>query len=292
MRERILDLAQSTSELGVSDNYLIKALLAGHSGTGKTQGSITLPRTEGKLLLHLNYDGRKETLAGEEGIVSIDLYESDPESPKAWDRGEEVRKELWALVHREKIDENGVIENPFPYSGVIEDGLSMMARTAMNSALLTDNQRGLGGSPARQHYNPQIHYLVKHINSMRALPCHYVLCAHFDMISTEDEGGGLKMTPKITRSLRTEVPAWFNETYRTYRESVKGKTHYFWSTHGDGLYEFFKSTLNNKGKYWNSPVRIDFENPPVGFERLLQYRFGQLKQDEENQPPEKGTVKP
>lgn len=259
----ILDRAIPAKDMEVGENYLIKAFLAGPSGSGKTQSSITLPKTEEKPLLLVDYDGRAETVAGEDGVKVLKLFDPDPDSPKAWDEGEKVRKELWSLTRG----------GDFPYSGIIEDSLSMMARIAMNSAVLLDPKRGLGGAPAKQHWMPQIYYLVKHINSMRMLPCHYVLTGHMELL-VDEESGSVKILPKVTRSLRTELPAWFNETYYTHREKVKEKVQYFWTTAGTGKYEFFKSTLNNKGKYWKDPVEIDLDKPPAGFEGLLKRRFG------------------
>jgi len=263
----ILDRAVDAKEIGVTEDYLIKAALLGPTGTGKTQSSITLPLKDDKPILLIDFDGRSETVAGEPHVVVLKLFDPDPASPKAWNEGEQVRTELWAQAR----------SGDFPYSGVIEDSLSMMARIAMNFALTLDNKRGLGGAPAKQHWNPQIHALVRHINSMRMLPCHYVITGHFDLLQDEDDGK-LKILPKITRSLRTEFPSWFNETYYTHREGGKeGKVLYYWTTAGTGKYEFFKSTLNNKQKYWKDPIAIDFDKPPVGFERLLGMRFGGVK---------------
>ena len=259
----ILEKAKPAADIEMSKNYLIKACLLGPSGSGKTQSSITLPLLEGKPILLIDFDGRSETVIGEPNVNVLRLYEEDPKSPRAWDDAEALRKELWALARK----------GDFPYSGVIEDGLSAMGNIAMNSALVTDAKRGLGGAPAMQHYIPQIYYLKTHIGAMRNLPCHYVLNAHIDVFT--DEEGGMRLLPKVTKSLRTELPSWFNETYRTHSENVKGETHYYWTTSGTGLYDFMKSTINNKGKYWKDPFRIDFSDPLVGFKKLMKLRFGE-----------------
>ena len=266
----ILDKIMTEEQSKDTSLRLIKAALMGPSGSGKTASSVTLPKTEEKPLLLVDYDDRWETVRNEveAGLVKVlKLFDPDPSSPKAWNEGEDLRKELWALAR----------SGEFPYSGVIEDGLSMMARIAMNSALTLDNKRGLGGSPAKQHWMPQIQYLAKHINSMRMLPCHYILNTHFDML-TDESDGKVKILPKVTKSLRTELPSWFNETYRCYREKGKeGRIHYYWETGGTGKYDFFKSTLNNRQKLWKDPIEIDFDSSPVGFEKLLELRFGKEK---------------
>ena len=269
----ILSQIVPASTVGVTEDYLIKAALLGHTGSGKTQAIITLPllfNNEGnpKPILFIDYDGRGETLAGEPNIHWLKLFDSDPTSPKAWNDAEDLRQQLWALAR----------EGDFPYSAVAEDSLTMMGQIAMNFALTTDSKRGLGGSPAKQHYNPQIHSLRKHINSMRMLPCHYLITGHYEMLQDESDGS-LKILPKVTRSLRTEFPSWFNETYHCYREAGKdGVVNYFWRTAGTGKYEFFKSTLNNKQKFWKDPIQIDLDKPVAGFSELMQTRF---KKEEE-----------
>ena len=271
-KEPILSKVMTDEQAKSTSLRLIKAALMGPTGSGKTQSSITLPKTIEKPLLLVDFDNRWETVREqvEEGTVKVlTLFDPDPASPKAWNEAEDLRKELWTLARK----------GDFPYSGVIEDGLSMMARIAMNSALLLDNKRGLGGAPAKQHYMPQIQFLVKHINSMRMLPCHYILNTHFEMLVDESEGK-IKILPKVTRSLRTELPSWFNETYYCHREQGKdNKINYFWTTAGTGKYDFFKSTLNNKQKFWKDPIEIDFDKSPVGFEKLIELRFGKEKGD-------------
>lgn len=262
-RASILERSRKADAVEVGKTYLIKAGLFGHTGSGKTQSSITLPKSEEHPLLLIDYDGRAETVAGTPHVEIVSLYDSSPESPKAWDEAEYLRKELWSLARK----------GEFRYSGVIEDGLTMLGQVAMNSALTLDNKRGLGGAPAKQHWIPQIHTLRKHINSMRALPCHYVITGHFEILQDEDDGK-LKILPKVTRSMRTELPSWFNETYYCWREKGKEGIIYYWTTGGTGKYEFFKSTLNHLGKFWEDPIQIDFDASRVGFEDLLVRRFG------------------
>lgn len=271
----VLDSLVGAQELhDVPPPLFIKGFLGGPSGSGKTQSSITLPLVESKPLLLVDYDNRWETVRDEieSGLVKlVTIYDPDPNSPKGWDQAERLRKELWAAARGE-----------FPFSGVIEDGLTSMLRLAMNSALTLRGKdgrdsTGLGGTPSQGHWGAQIMYLHRHINSVRNLPCHYILTGHFDIEKDEDDGK-IKVMPKVTRSLRTEVPSWFNEVYNCYRIADKDRIRYFWMTGGTGTYEFFKSTLNNKGRYWKDPVEIDFSNPPVGFERLIALRKGVVKQ--------------
>jgi len=258
-KRSVLDGATSATSLELPSNYKIKGMLAGPSGSGKTQSASTLP---GKLLL-VDYDGRSETLAGNPNVDIINCYDPDPKSPKGWMKAEEVRKQLWVDTRAQKLE----------YAGVIEDGLTQMLRYCMNWSLLLDPKRGLGGSPAKQHYMPQMKNVSDHVLSLKSLPVHYILTAHLEIIEDE-EMGGLKYLPKATGKMRTEIPGWFNECYYCSREKDKnGQLRYYWTTAGAGRWDFLKSTLNQLGKWWKDPIEINFSTPNVGFADLLGRRF-------------------
>ncbi|KKK49670.1 hypothetical protein LCGC14_3132750, partial [marine sediment metagenome] len=230
---------------------------------------LTLP---GKKLL-IDYDNRAQALAGEPDVKILRCWATDPKSPEPWRRAETIRRELAAAVRVGEL----------PYTVVIEDGLSSMNRICMYWSLLLDSKRGLGGSPAKQHYGPHIKNLADHILTMLALPVHYVLTGHFNV--TEDESTGeTHMFPKVYgKQQKTEIPTWFDECYLSYKRQ-NDKTHedeYYWHTSGFGRYDFMKSSLNKRGDFWKNPVRIDLNKPPVGFEKLLDLRFGKKEGKDE-----------
>jgi hypothetical protein len=106
---------------------LIKGFLGGLSGSGKTQSAITLPKSVEKPLLLIDLDNRWETVRDEveAGLVKVHtIFDPNPLSPTAWDQLEKLRNELWAMAQK----------GEFPYSGVIEDGLSMLSAYAINSS--------------------------------------------------------------------------------------------------------------------------------------------------------------
>lgn len=248
-------------EIALPEKYKIKGLLTGPSGSGKTQSSTTLP---GKILL-IDFDGRKQTVAGLPHVSTLDCYDPDPKSPKAWMKAEAIRKDIWSAVRK----------GTFPFDGIVEDGLTSMLRYCMNWSLLLDPKRGLGGSPAKQHYMPQMKNVTDHILSLKSLPLHYILTAHIEIIEDE-EMGGLKFLPKATGKMRTDVPGWFDETFYCFRTpDDKGKVKYYWHTAGTGKWDFLKSTLNNLGKWWEDPIEVDFSKKEVGFRDLLGRRFSQ-----------------
>ena len=269
----ILEEAKSAKDMELPENYKIKGLLAGPSGSGKRMSSTTLP---GRLLL-VDFDGRKETVAGMENIETLSCYDPDPKSPKGWMKSEELRKDIWASVRKGNL----------PYDGIIEATLTSMLRYCMNWSLLLDPKRGLGGSPAKQHYMPQMKNVSDHILSLKSLPLHYILTAHLEIIEDE-EMGGLKYLPKATGKMRTEIPGWFNECYFCSREKDKnGKLRYYWTTAGTGRWDFLKSTLNQLNKHWSDPIEVNFNKSPVGFKRLLEMRFGKKKGGEKERKEEK-----
>ena len=241
------------------ETFLWKVFLAGPSGSGKTMASTTLP---GRKLL-VDFDGRAETVAG---IKDVDIYpchEPEPKSPQAWLKADNARKVIVAEVKA------GI----FPYDTIIFDGLTMLGRMCLNWALTLDSKRGLGGSPARQHYGPQMDNLAKFVISTMFLPVNICYTGHVELLE-DDQQGAHRLYPKITGKLRTEVSNWFNETYRAYRTPDKdGVLRYYWQTAGSGTHEFFKSSLNQLGKYWTDPIMVDFNKKRVGFQDLFYRRF-------------------
>lgn len=258
---KIQEAAISAKEMEIDPStYKIKAFLLGPSGSGKTLSAITLP---GKVLL-VDFDGRAETVIGEEHVEILSCHEPDPRSPEAWQRAERIRRQIISEV-RHKV---------FPYDSIVWDGMTMLGRYGLNWALTLDPKRGLGGAPAQQHYLPQMDNLAKFVLSTLALSLNIVYTGHIELIEEKDTGRILHL-PKVTGKLRTEVANWFSETYSCYRHPNKdGDLRYYWLTAGSGSKEFFKSTLNKRGKYWTDPIEINFDKPPVGFADLFERRFG------------------
>lgn len=255
---KVAEMSTAAGKLAVEPR--VKAFLAGHSGSGKTESACTIP---GRKLL-VDVDNRAETVAGREDVSIIACHSADPRSIDPWNKLEGLKKSIIADIKA----------GDFPFDAIIFDGLTAMGRYSMNWALLLDSKRGLGGAPAQQHYLPQMDALARFVISSLSLPVHVIYTGHLEL--HEDGDGGNKLfLPKITGKLRTEAGSWFNETYLCYRIAGKeGKTEYFWQTAGDGKYEFFKSSLNQRGRFWNDPIPLDFKEPLVGFADLLNRRFG------------------
>lgn len=260
----ILDQAKP-AESATAETYLIKCLLLGKSGSGKTTSAgMTLPPP----VLVIDYDNRAESLAGVPGVEIIKLL-PDAADAARWKKVEELTEELWSAVRKKTLK----------YKSILESGLTSMNRMSMYWALLLDPKRGLGGSPAKQHYPPQMKTLQDHILRMLGLPLNYVLEGHYNLFDDEETGGTTYLPLLHGKATRSELAGMFNECYHSYHTTdTKEKTErYFWHTKGFGKFDFMKSSLNQLGKFWTDPIDIDLTKNPAGFQKLLALRFGEKK---------------
>lgn len=260
-----MTLLESATPPRDPEGYLIKALIVGPSKGGKTTSALTLP---GRKLLVDIHSKRSQAAVGFENIEVISL-KPDPKHPaKPWNALEDLVLEIWDALEEDK----------FPYDSVIFDDLSGMKRLCMDSCLeiMASGGKKLakapGGGPSQAHYGPHIHKTDQLINRIIPLPLHVVFTGH--VYTFEDElTNKLESWPNVYgRGLRSEIGSWFDETYYAYEE----KGNHYWLTSSTRAYSFLGSTLNHLHKYWDpeESIKIDFESPPVGFEDLLQRRFG------------------
>ena len=265
MSTKHLETAQKMNDEALDvKTYRLKLLFGGPTGSGKSTACTTIP---GKKLF-IDTDGRKEALMGYPDVEVIDCYEPDPKSPTAWIKLEEIKKEIISQVRR----------GAFPYSVVIEDGLSSMNRYTMNWALLLNPARGMGGAPIEGHYGAHGTNLMNHILGMIALPIHYVLTCHWNMV---EDGNRVLFVPKVWgRQLRTEIPTVFTEVWLSARMKDAGedKGNYQIYTSPVGNYDFLKSALNRQEKWWKDPVLVNLDAPdPKGIGALFAKRFTTTK---------------
>lgn len=265
-----LEQAIDAKEKGVIiQDWKLRCYLGGPSGSGKTTSALTIPPFYGgkkKPRLLIDYDGRWQSAAGTDELKILTILEPDVKSPRAYLRSDRLRKELWVLAREG--------EDKFPYSVIIEDGGTMYGRHCMNYALTLDPKTGLGGAPAKQHYIPQMKAYADHILMMKELPCHYIFTGHLEIIENPADDSIIYLPKVMGKTARTELAGWFDETYFCQRKNGKSGLEYTWITKGAGKLDFFKSTLNQRGKYWEDPITIDLSKPKTGFADLLERRFG------------------
>jgi len=273
-KESILAKATKVEDLAeAKKNYKIRALLLGDSKSGKTTSSSSLP---GKKLL-VDFDGRAEAVTGVKSTDVIRILEADPEKPAAWNEAISLREEIWTQIKA----------NSFEYDAVIWDGFSGMTKICMNFCLGLKTakgmlaERGFGNTPGEHHYNPYMYEMSKFIFNCLAMPVHTIFTGHF-YVYEDKNTNALHWWPKLFGNIRTEVGSWFNEVYHCYNmtqtikegNNVIKKQKYYWQTASDNKLGFLGSSLNQLGKYWQSPVEIDPSQEVWGFQKLLDLRFG------------------
>ena len=267
------------------EDYYIRACLLGDSGTGKTTGALTLP---GRKLV-IDCDNRAESIAGMPNVVAVHKVlepfgkptpgQSD-HKPRAWEELKLIKADLWELAKLPKEER--------PFDSVSFDSITAMCRFAMNWSLTLTRTDGVevttspGGGPSRPHYAPAMHEISNFIISCLSLPFNVLFNGHIQFYENEEKRI-VGFFPRIIGNLRDEAPNWFNETYQTTRKiSRTGPPQYLWHTAGTAQMQFFKSSINQFGKFWQDPLAMNVKPiqdktkaRPAGFERLLELRFGE-----------------
>lgn len=291
---RILDNVKPSSQ-----EPFIKALLVGHSGSGKKTGAMTVGTSARKL--HIDLENRAGSLYGVPNLEIISIPASAEESAAPLMALRKLKDELWALA-RSKTER-------FPYDSISVGGTSGLNRICMAFSLTLQVQdgnttrplaRGPGETPSQPHYNPAMVALERWIFGMLPLPCHFILSCHMELRDEKIKGtrsetvGEPRWLPRTMGiSQRAEFPAWFNETYRCFKQfdNTLGRSRYFWDTEGGYEYDFFKSSFNSAyGRLWRSPLEIDLgTGSPQGFEWILNQLTSRTHTAEEEK---KGGVEP
>lgn len=266
----ILDKAQPATKLYKDPK--VKALLVGPSKSGKTTSAVTimevLPKDQHALLVDV--DLRASSVYGTPNLDILQVLEPDPRVATAWRDLGMLRTELWTKVRA----------NKFPYGAIIVDGLTKLNTFSMNYVLTlrrtdgTTVATGLGGAPAQPHYTPQMQELARFVNSILPLPCHVIFTGHLDLYKDEHLGT-LQYFPRVYGKTRTEIGSWFDETYLCHRHPVgKNDVIYEWITTGTDRTDFLGSSINKRGKLWTSPIKLDLDQSPAGFAKLLELSKG------------------
>lgn len=273
-KESVLAKAVKSDDLKeAKKNYKVRGLILGDSKGGKTTSATSIP---GKKLL-VDFDGRAESVTGFSETEVIRITEPDPDKPVAWNEAIALRDEIWAAIK----------SGSFNYDGVIWDGFSGMTKICMNycMSLRTKGgqlaERGFGDTPAQHHYGPYMSEMSKFIFNCVAMPIHTVFTGHL-YVYEDSTTNKVEYWPKLFGNIRTEVGSWFNECFLARNETqtvkegnnVKKVQKYYWQTASDNKYGFLGSSLNQLGKYWQSPIELNVDDKSWGFQKLLDLRFG------------------
>jgi len=262
-KTHLIETAKPAEEL--RSDYRIRALLIGPSKGGKTTSAVrTLP---GKKLL-IDTDGRAHSVAGLPDVDVIQVKRTE-EKAEAWENLLTLKDDLWQLVE----------DKSFTYDAIIYDGLSSMRKITMDYCMTIHGsdgkllQRIAGVVPTIAHVQPHMHETTKFIFNQLALPCHIVFTGHFSVYEDKNTNRIEYWPNVLSSSMRSEIGSWFDEVYHCWGEPTKDGMKYYWQTAPDRKLAFIGSTLNKQNKFWESPIEIDLDKSPAGFDYLMQKRF-------------------
>lgn len=266
--------------------FRFRGLIVGPSKTGKsTLFAATAP---GKKCI-LDCENRYHNLIYPEVqvIPILDLASSQSVKPgmtaddmsmetlvRAWNILTDVNNELWFKARKGTLD----------FDSLGCDGLSSFNRLAMAFVLSLKHKKdgsevatGLAGAPAEHHFGPQMHLLSMLLFSLSALPVHFVLNGHMDLVE-DKKRQETAWFPRLYGKTRHEIGSWYDECYESTRklDLGSGKQIYQLQTIGYANKQFLGSSMNTEGRYWKSPFEVNLNQSPAGIEKLIHLRFGKV----------------
>ena len=208
---------KKAADLKVGENYLLKALVYGRSGTGKTRSLRTAP----KLIGIVDVDKGMLTNRGIAGIEYIEIeYDSDKPRPEAWDNIKEGVKLFaqWADIKTIALDSVTTV------SDACLKKVLMINKHQSQQATLPD-------------YMLQIKWLEDLFTTAIGSGKNLILTAHEEFEKNEFSGQ-LWCLPMIVGKLASKLPIWFDEVYHTQvtKDAKLGDFKYEWLTRSDVMY--------------------------------------------------------
>jgi hypothetical protein len=236
---------KKTVDLRVGENYQLKALAYGKTGTWKTGAIRTLPRSSTKSIFVIDTDKGELT---NRGIDGIDYVEIDPDqlikgsNPKGWEMANEAKR--YFLDHKEN------------YSALVVDSLTTLADAALanimfiNRHQITGNKDDQGASLPDLNMEKQLvtNFLMEVLSTGRHLYC---IC-HEEIIKSELTGIIMRL-PAARGQLQGKINIWFDEVMHSRMKDVivtenKVTKHVlkpYWLTKSGDIY-VCKSRLGNR----------------------------------------------
>lgn len=234
----------NTKDINFS-NHVLKVLIYGPSGTGKTYASRTLPKPIYLFDLELG----TICLAGED--ITYDTYvDLDPNKPTAW------------LRFKKKLEQE--VAHP-QYASYVIDPLTGVQRILMNHILALN--QNVDGLMAIGHWGMFAGHMSSLVWKFPVLGKHLVVTAHekektepIQMKGQPKKGVGLKpgeppIKPSVyTKALPDELTNRFNEMYHAEVSRMGG---YEWRTEPTSLY-VAKSRLAATHPWLKGMIEQDF----------------------------------
>lgn len=205
----------SAKDLTVDTTHL-KCIVVGKAGSGKSVFASTFPTPA----FLFDFDKGALTYRG----LDVD-YEQFDLTPQGWIKFEKIFNDVAKAVAEGK------------YKTAIFDSASTLTDLAMERAMSLDPKRSATGGPIwNVHYQMVKNLVEGRIQKFINLPCNLVLTAHLNIITDQESGAVIDVTPLFTGTLSTKIPGLFDEVYYATAQTKGGTTNWFLQTVPKGLY--------------------------------------------------------
>lgn len=212
---------------------IVKVLIYGLSGSGKTSTALGFPGPmfvadfDGKISSGANYWEAKDP-------KRLEAIEYENFQPSAANGGVRVYRKFEAkIAELEKL----AAEGKFPYKTFVLDSLTSFSDMLLQT-ILADNptiKRFDPKTPVMQDWmilSPNVKSMVYRI---LALPCNVVAIGHL-AAEKDAEGNLVGYRPALPGKLPELLPILFPEVYRSYVDTIDGKTVHIAQTRPSSMY--------------------------------------------------------
>ena len=233
------------------DSVLVKTLVVGDYGTGKSVFASTFP-TPGFLF---DFDKGALTYKGKDF-----KYGQYPITANGW---VEFEKDFNEVVKRTKEGE---------FKTIVFDSTSLLTDIAMERALQLDPKRSPTGGPLwNVHYGIVRNLVEGKIRQLLQLQANIVVISHLEIIKDQESGAILGTQPLLPGALSTKMPGYFDEVYFAFSKVKDGKPDFYLQTLPRGHY---KARSRVSGKAQALPFEI-----PNDYPNLLKLIEAEMKKD-------------
>lgn len=246
------------SELKTNENK--KVLIYGQSGTGKTIFSCSFP---GPIYV-ADFDGKISSAATfykntpQIGDIEFDSFVAYSDFNKFYSKISSLKK----IADDSK---KAPLEVPFPFKTVILDSITTFSNALMKEVIRQNpSSKRTKVNDTLVPFLPDYQIAISHfkdiIMTLLSLPCNFVATGHIQTSKDEMTGEILNEPLIYGKDLPSWLPVVFEEVYRSFTETVDGKTSFMAQSKADrkyiartqlqGIPEKFKLSYEELKKYF------------------------------------------